>query len=289
MSKDRDGRVSQAQMKKLLDLLSTDGTLLDGRVVYKDTNKLKFWKRIAVQLNSVENGVVKNFHKWCKMWADWKNKTKRKADIVLRRKFGNQKPNFTKLELRLLKLINYPIHDVLGVLNEEKRYDQTQEIDKLSEDLDPVESNVDDNLEGFNEDNREFISLGVQDKQDSSHCYDIFVSDTQNISSDIGGVDIKEEEKDSSNTETLDYRAKTKLDLEKERVHQKSEELRLKALELKLKGDELKLQETEVSRVNYLTQLEEQKLKCMMEIAASLKELVEWTRNGSTRFHNVMQ
>ncbi|XP_045773965.1 uncharacterized protein LOC123873241 isoform X2 [Maniola jurtina] len=287
MSKDRDGRVSQAQMKKLLDLLSTDGTLLDGRVVYKDTNKLKFWKRIAVQLNSVENGVVKNFHKWCKMWADWKNKTKRKADIVLRRKFGNQKPNFTKLELRLLKLINYPIHDVLGVLNEEKRYDQTQEIDKLSEDLDPVESNVDDNLEGFNEDNREFISLGVQDKQDSSHCYDIF--DTQNISSDIGGVDIKEEEKDSSNTETLDYRAKTKLDLEKERVHQKSEELRLKALELKLKGDELKLQETEVSRVNYLTQLEEQKLKCMMEIAASLKELVEWTRNGSTRFHNVMQ
>lgn len=54
------------------------------------------------------------------MWADWKNKTKRKADIVLRRKFGNQKPNFTKLELRLLKLINYPIHDVLGVLNEEK-------------------------------------------------------------------------------------------------------------------------------------------------------------------------
>ncbi|XP_034832710.1 uncharacterized protein [Maniola hyperantus] len=267
MSKDRDGRVSQAQMKKLLDLLSTNGNLLDGRVVYKDTNKLKFWKRIAVQLNIVENGAVKNFHKWCKMWADWKNKTKRKADIVSRRKFANQKPNLTKLELRLLKLINYPIHDVV-VLNEEKRH-QTQEIDKLNDDLDPVESNVDDNSEGFNEDNREFISLGVQDKQDSTHSYDIF-------------------EKDSSNTETLDHRATTQLDLEKERIHQKSEELRLKAIELKLKADELKLQETEVSRVNYLTQLEEQKLKCMTEIAASLKELVEWTRNCSTRFHNVM-
>ncbi|XP_034832709.1 uncharacterized protein [Maniola hyperantus] len=284
MSKDRDGRVSQAQMKKLLDLLSTNGNLLDGRVVYKDTNKLKFWKRIAVQLNIVENGAVKNFHKWCKMWADWKNKTKRKADIVSRRKFANQKPNLTKLELRLLKLINYPIHDVV-VLNEEKRH-QTQEIDKLNDDLDPVESNVDDNSEGFNEDNREFISLGVQDKQDSTHSYDIF--DTQNISSGIEGVDIKEEEKDSSNTETLDHRATTQLDLEKERIHQKSEELRLKAIELKLKADELKLQETEVSRVNYLTQLEEQKLKCMTEIAASLKELVEWTRNCSTRFHNVM-
>ncbi|XP_039756953.1 uncharacterized protein LOC120631438 isoform X2 [Pararge aegeria] len=288
MSKDRDGRVSQAQMQKLLDLLSADGNLQDGRVVYKNTNKLKFWKRIAMKLNSVDNGAIKNFHKWCKMWADWKNKTKRKADTVIRRKFGNQSPNFTKLELRLLKLINYPIDTLLGVLNEEKSNRTHKESDTFSENLEQLENKFDDDsTDRFSEDNREFISLGVQDKKDLSHNYDIFGRHKKVTES--GEANIKVEERESSNMETLeDYKAKVHLALEKERIHQKSEELKLKALELKLKADELKLQETEVSRVNYLTELEEQKLKCMTEIAASLKELVEFTRNGSTRFHNVM-
>lgn len=60
-------RVSQAQMKKLLDLLSENGVLVDGRVMYTKTNKQNFWKRIAVQLNAVEGGVYKNTWKWAKV------------------------------------------------------------------------------------------------------------------------------------------------------------------------------------------------------------------------------
>lgn len=60
-------RVSQAQMKKLLDLLSEDGVLVDGRVMYTNTNKQNFWRSIAYQLNAVEGGVYKNTWKWCKV------------------------------------------------------------------------------------------------------------------------------------------------------------------------------------------------------------------------------
>lgn len=60
-------RVSPSQMKKLLELLSEDGILHHGRVLYTNTNKQKFWKRIATQLNSVEGGVYKNTWKWCKV------------------------------------------------------------------------------------------------------------------------------------------------------------------------------------------------------------------------------
>lgn len=48
------------------------------------------------------------------MWADWKNKTKKKANIILRRKsysLVQPTPTLTNLELRLLKMINYPIDD----------------------------------------------------------------------------------------------------------------------------------------------------------------------------------
>ena len=48
------------------------------------------------------------------MWADWKNKTKKKANILLSRKsysIEQPTPKLTNLELRLLKLINYPIDD----------------------------------------------------------------------------------------------------------------------------------------------------------------------------------
>lgn len=60
-------RVNQAQMKKLLDLLSEDGVLVNGKVAYTNTNKQNFWKRVAMQLNSVEGGVYKNTWKWCKV------------------------------------------------------------------------------------------------------------------------------------------------------------------------------------------------------------------------------
>lgn len=48
------------------------------------------------------------------MWADWKNKTKKKANILLRRKNYNiEHPpsTLTNLELRLLKLIDYPLDE----------------------------------------------------------------------------------------------------------------------------------------------------------------------------------
>lgn len=60
-------RVSQAQMKKLLDLLSEEGVLVDGRVMYTDTNKQNFWRSIAFQMNAVEGGAYKNTWKWCKV------------------------------------------------------------------------------------------------------------------------------------------------------------------------------------------------------------------------------
>lgn len=67
MSKDRDGRVSQAQMKKLLDLLNNNKFVQNGRVDYKSINKVKFWKRIAVHLNNIDNGAIKDCDKWCKV------------------------------------------------------------------------------------------------------------------------------------------------------------------------------------------------------------------------------
>lgn len=69
-----------------------------------------------------------------------------------------------------------------------------------------------------------------------------------------------------------EYKVKTTLKVEKERVQQKTEELRLRALELKLKGDELRLKEIEMNKINYLTSIEEEKLKCFKDISSFLKE-----------------
>lgn len=60
-------RACPSQMKKLLDLLSEDGVIMNGRVVYNNTNYKNFWKRIALQLNAVEGGVYKSTWKWCKV------------------------------------------------------------------------------------------------------------------------------------------------------------------------------------------------------------------------------
>lgn len=60
-------RVSQVQMKKLLDLLSEDGVMVQGKVMYTDTNRQSFWKKVAVQLNSIDGGAFKNAYKWCKV------------------------------------------------------------------------------------------------------------------------------------------------------------------------------------------------------------------------------
>lgn len=69
-----------------------------------------------------------------------------------------------------------------------------------------------------------------------------------------------------------EFKIRTTLNLEKDRVQQKSEELRLRALELKLKGEELRLKEIEMNKINYLTNIEEEKLKCFRDISSSLKE-----------------
>lgn len=60
--------------------------------------------------------------------------------------------------------------------------------------------------------------------------------------------------------------------MQKERALQRREELRLKAIELKLKEEELRLKQIEMSKVNYLTNIEEEKLKCFRDINTSLKE-----------------
>lgn len=54
-------------MKKLLDILCQDGVLVNGKVDYSNTTKQAFWKKTAIQLNHVENGVHKNAWKWCKV------------------------------------------------------------------------------------------------------------------------------------------------------------------------------------------------------------------------------
>lgn len=69
-----------------------------------------------------------------------------------------------------------------------------------------------------------------------------------------------------------EYKVRTTLKIEKERVQQKAEELRLRAIELKLKGEELRLKEMEMNKINYLTSIEEEKVKCFRDISSSLKE-----------------
>lgn len=49
------------------------------------------------------------------MWTDWKTKTKKKANILLKRRvYECEQPvsPLTNLELRLLKLIEYPVDDL---------------------------------------------------------------------------------------------------------------------------------------------------------------------------------
>ncbi|XP_023939175.2 uncharacterized protein LOC112046686 [Bicyclus anynana] len=280
INRERDVRANHAQMKLLLDLLSADGMSQNGKVVYTHITKIKFWKYIAAQLNRVDSGATKSYHKWSKVWADWKSKTKKKAYLISRNKLGS-KASLTKLEFRLLKLIKYPVDELLNNCSEEQTYEYVK-TKNLKEEIDSTENSIGDNsTDGFNEENSECITLEVQ-PQIPSHSYNVF-GDDKSVS-DIG-QHIKEM-KEMKDIET--DKAKVHLALEKEKIHQKNEELRLKAIELKLKADELKLQENECNRVNHLTELEEQKLKCMTDIAASLKELVEFTRNGGTRFHNVM-
>lgn len=56
---------------------------------------------------------------YLQMWADWKNKTKKKANILLRRKhysLEHPSPSLSTLERRLLKLVNYPLDDKADAL-----------------------------------------------------------------------------------------------------------------------------------------------------------------------------
>lgn len=299
-------RVSQAQMKKLLDLLSENGVLVDGRVMYTKTNKQNFWKRIAVQLNAVEGGVYKNTWKWAKMWADWKNKTKKKANILLNRKkyrTDQTTPTLTNLELRLLKMINFPIEDkndaiaLEMVVSKDEGSEPTEEFqaeflkqnygdEDMLKDKSDTEDDVDDEktLECFSGVESKFCDVG--DILDDDKLGD---EDPDEDSSDFEEKMKYQEKKFKKRKMSLEeYKVRTSLKIEKERVQQKGEELRLRALELKLKGEELRLKEIEMNKINYLTSIEEEKLKCFQEICSCLKEFVERTRSGTFRYHNAL-
>lgn len=68
------------------------------------------------------------------------------------------------------------------------------------------------------------------------------------------------------------YKIKALIALQNGKSSQRREQLRLRALELKLKEEELRLKEMEMNKVNYLTNIEEEKLECFRDINASLKE-----------------
>ncbi|KAI5643319.1 FLYWCH zinc finger domain-containing protein [Phthorimaea operculella] len=112
--------VSKAQMEQLLELMAEDGVLVDGKVAFSDSTKMEFWKRVAFHLNSVESGGHKNAWQWCKVFADWKKATEKKANIVLKRiphpHPGRKSSNpihleMDSMEMRLLKLVGYPLDD----------------------------------------------------------------------------------------------------------------------------------------------------------------------------------
>lgn len=286
-------RVNQAQMKKLLDLLSEDGILVNGKVAYTNTNKQNFWKRVAMQLNSVEGGVYKNTWKWCKMWADWKNKTKKKANIILRRKnysLEHPSPSLSSLERRLLKLINYPLDDKEDALRLEM-------VAKVETSDNPEDFNIEFLSEDYSELNAE-EKLSTDDDDKSSEYLDSKLCEVDDIlqeserPEEMSDLDCKVRLKGKSFKKKKfsleEYKLRTTLKLEKDRVQQKSEELRLRAIELKLKGEELRLKEIEMNKINYLTNIEEEKLKCFRDISSSLKELLERTRSGNLRFHNTL-
>ncbi|CAB3247125.1 unnamed protein product [Arctia plantaginis] len=291
-------RVSQAQMKKLLDLLCEDGILINGKVAYTNTNKQTFWKRVALQLNAVEGGVYKNTWKWCKMWADWKNKTKKKANIILRRKnysLEHPSPTLSALERRLLSLINYPLDDKTDAIRLE-----------MVAKMEPTEKPDNFNMEFLNEDYNDLHTKeksSSDDEDKGSNCFDkneskfcdvnaIVPEDTFEGLGEASDLDHKVKLKRKSfkkkKLSLEEYKVKTTLNLEKDRVQQKNEELRLRALELKLKGEELRLKEIEMNKINYLTNIEEEKLKCFRDISSSLKELLERSRSGNLRFHNAL-
>ncbi|CAH0686301.1 unnamed protein product [Spodoptera exigua] len=303
-------RVSQAQMKKLLDLLSENGVLVAGRVMYTKTNKQNFWKRIAVQLNAVEGGVYKNTWKWAKMWADWKNKTKKKANILLNRKNYRTEqptPTLTNLELRLLKMINFPIEDkndaitLEMVVSKEEGSEPTEEFQ--TEFLKHKYGGEDTDMHSHKGKSN---SEDEVDDEKTLDCFSRVESKFCDVGDILEGDKLEEEDlgEDSSDFEEKhkyqgkktkkrkmsleEYKVRTTLKIEKERVQQKSEELRLRALELKLKGEELRLKEIEMNKINYLTSIEEEKLKCFQEISTALKELTERTRSGTFRYHNAL-
>ncbi|CAK1582640.1 unnamed protein product [Parnassius mnemosyne] len=292
-------RVSQAQMEQLLDLLSENGVMIQGKVMYTNTNRHNFWKKVAQQLNDIEGGAFKNAYKWCKMWADWKNKTKTKADILLKKKKNEFMPQpiaLTNLELRLLQIISYPMGDSLQphfeMMHKVELPDNTKNeipIEFLVENSNELQLN--NRKAVSNEEDKNVLKYFATCKRDLADSEEIIDEESEllNDLSDTGRQrKMEEKEVMTSTTSFEDFKSRITLALEKERLQQKNEELRLRAIELKLKEEELRLKELEMNKVNYLTNLEEEKLKCFRDISASLKELLELTRNGSLRLSNGM-
>ncbi|XP_075976966.1 uncharacterized protein LOC142977124 isoform X2 [Anticarsia gemmatalis] len=228
------------------------------------------------------------------MWADWKNKTKKKANILLRKKcygLDHPTPRLSALEKRLLKIINYPMDNKMDTARLEAvaKVEATDNSDDFSMEFlqeEFNESSVKDRTSSEDEDN----ASNSYDRNGSEFCDvdEVLKEETKVLEESEADHRVREKDKLSKKKKMplQEYKERTKLKLEKDRIQQKNEELRLRALELKLKGEELRLKEMEMNKINYLTNIEEEKLKCFRDISASLKEILERSRTGNLRFHN---
>ncbi|GBP22225.1 hypothetical protein EVAR_22511_1 [Eumeta japonica] len=277
-------RASHNQMKKLLELMSEDGILQNGKLVYlPQSNKNIFWRRITMQLNAVEGGVYKNMWKWSKVWADWKNKTKKKADKLAKMGFDFSEPKYplTNLEYRLLKLIGYP----LATKSEQKSESTDNAVNTSAayfilehqsdlEDGDAPLNHLEDSK--YNEESSDFRLPENNQESEIFMEFDenpVYTKNSREKHCKRKRIDKSLEDLSMDNIDNLDkYKLKIRLSIEKERLRQKREELRLRAIELKIKGDEIRLKEAEMNKINFLTNVEEEKLKCFREIASMLKE-----------------
>ncbi|XP_026313697.1 uncharacterized protein LOC113225582 isoform X2 [Hyposmocoma kahamanoa] len=297
-------RAYPVQMKKLLDILSQDGVLVNGKVDYSNTTKQAFWKHVANKLNRVENGVHKNTWQWCKeilfelqVWADWKSKVTKKANILLRKKSYNNLERYittplSNIELRLLRLVGYPLEESTEASKngEQLVVNKTEAPDTNSEDM-HVEFLDEISGEEYNgpyyvepKDSNDVNIENIFNDKPFQHLDELLESDQ---SSDTETTKTRKVTKAKKKLISIEkYKVKATVALQKEKALQRREELRLKAIELKLKEEELRLKEKEMSKVNYLTNIEEEKLKCFRDINMSLKELLERSRADSERFHN---
>ncbi|KAL4707537.1 hypothetical protein ACJJTC_000289 [Scirpophaga incertulas] len=104
----------------------------------------RMWLKLTHTLNSTHGGVCKTMNKWKKVWADWKAKTKKKAqDFQRSPQSTNAKLKLTSLEKRLLVL--------MGLMTVERRI-RIVKVKKRRHEKDPLlKQNVEEvNGDDFN-------------------------------------------------------------------------------------------------------------------------------------------